>query len=185
MMNNMKNFTLAEPETAEQKQLAASHGVLFLKSDTGEDWYECQKSFRPETVKLMYDKDGIIRSITAKPNTEGHYDVSGFFPENMSVAEIKSLPEGADINGRWLFDGEKITLREYSEEELQQQAANKKKELIKQSSLQIETLNDAADLGMASEEEKRLLARWKTYRVLLNRIDSEAAPDIDWPQPPQ
>lgn len=51
--------------------------------------------------------------------------------------------------------------------------------------MQIETLNDAADLGMASEEEKRLLARWKTYRVLLNRIDSEAAPDIDWPQPPQ
>lgn len=44
MMNNMKNFTLAAPETVEQKQLAASHGVLFLKSDAGEDWYECQKA---------------------------------------------------------------------------------------------------------------------------------------------
>lgn len=65
------------------------------------------KSFRPETVKLMYDKDGIIRSITTKPNAEGHYDVSGFFPENMSVAEVGNLPEGADINGRWIFDGEK------------------------------------------------------------------------------
>ncbi|EMB2349900.1 tail fiber assembly protein [Serratia marcescens] len=185
MMNNMKNFTLAAPETVEQRQLAASHGVLFLKSDAGEDWYECQKSFRPETVKLMYDKDGIIRSITAKPNAEGHYDVSGFFPENMSVAEVENLPEGADINGRWIFDGENIIPRSYSTQELRQQAANKKQELIKQSSLQIETLNDATDLGMASEEELRLLTRWKTYRVLLNRVDPEAAPDIDWPQPPQ
>lgn len=184
-MNNMKNFTRAAPETAEQKRLAASHGVLFLKSDAGEDWYECQKSFRPETVKLMYDKDGIIRSITTKPNAEGHYDVSGFFPENMSVAEIDHLPEGVDINGRWLFDGVQIKLREYSVAELQQQAANRKQELIKQSSLQIETLNDAAELGMASEEEQRLLARWKTYRVLLNRIAPETAPDIDWPQQPQ
>ncbi|PKR39656.1 hypothetical protein CU560_16785 [Serratia ureilytica] len=28
---------------------------------------------------------------------------------------------------------------------------------------------------MASEEELRLLTRWKTYRVLLNRVDPEAA----------
>ncbi|OKB67690.1 hypothetical protein BHU62_06930 [Serratia marcescens] len=184
-MNNIKNFTLVAPETAEQKQLAASHGVLFLKSDAGDDWYECQKNFRPETVKLMYDKEGIIRSITTKPNAEGHYDVSGFFPENMSVAEVESLPDGVDINGRWLFDGAKIKFREYSEAELHQQAANKRQELIKHSSLQIETLNDAADLGMMSEAEQRLLTRWKTYRVLLNRVDPKDAPDIDWPQPPQ
>ncbi len=25
---------------------------------------------------------------------------------------------------------------------------------------------------------------WKTYRVLLNRIDTSTAPDIDWPQKP-
>ncbi|WP_161598535.1 tail fiber assembly protein, partial [Yersinia bercovieri] len=26
---------------------------------------------------------------------------------------------------------------------------------------------------------------WKTYRVLLNRIDTSKAPDIEFPQPPE
>ncbi|WP_421082007.1 tail fiber assembly protein, partial [Serratia fonticola] len=28
------------------------------------------------------------------------------------------------------------------------------------------------------------LLAWKRYRVLINRVDTEAAPDIDWPIPP-
>ncbi|PKR39657.1 hypothetical protein CU560_16790 [Serratia ureilytica] len=50
----------------------------------------------------------------------------------MSVAEVENLPEGADINGRWIFDGENIIPRSYSTQELRQQAANKKQELINQ-----------------------------------------------------
>ncbi|MEW7002068.1 hypothetical protein M5585_27410 [Serratia ureilytica] len=30
-----------------------------------------------------------------------------FSRKNMSVAEVGNLPEGTDINGRWIFDGEK------------------------------------------------------------------------------
>ncbi|OKP26694.1 tail fiber assembly protein [Serratia fonticola] len=26
---------------------------------------------------------------------------------------------------------------------------------------------------------------WKHYRVLINRVDAEAAPDIDWPPVPE
>jgi hypothetical protein len=184
-MKNIKNFTLTEPESTEQKLLAASHGVLFLKSDNGDDWYECQKTFRNDTIKIMYDLNGIIRSISNKPNADGHFDASGFFPENMSVAEVEKLPEHADINGRWLFDGAQIKLREYSDAELQQQALNKKQDLIKQATLQIATLNDAVELGMASAEEQKRLTAWKTYRVQLSRVDPGTDPDIDWPQPPQ
>jgi hypothetical protein len=184
-MKNIKNFTLTEPESTEQKLLAASHGVLFLKSDSGDDWYECQKTFRNDTIKIMYDLNGIIRSISNKPNADGHFDVSGFFPENMSVAEVEKLPEHADINGLWVFDGAQVKLREYSYAELQQQALNKKQDLIKQATLQIATLNDAVELGMASAEEQKRLTAWKTYRVLLSRVDPGTAPDIDWPQPPQ
>ncbi|HAV9103982.1 TPA: tail fiber assembly protein [Escherichia coli] len=29
-----------------------------------------------------------------------------------------------------------------------------------------------------------LLAGWKKYRVLLNRVDTSTAPDIEWPTSP-
>ncbi|MGS6301058.1 MULTISPECIES: tail fiber assembly protein, partial [Enterobacter] len=29
------------------------------------------------------------------------------------------------------------------------------------------------------------LTEWKKYRVLLNRVDTSKAPDIDWPVPPE
>ncbi|RLX81228.1 phage tail protein, partial [Escherichia coli] len=39
---------------------------------------------------------------------------------------------------------------------------------------------DAADLEIATEEEISLLEAWKKYRVLLNRVDTSVAPDIEW-----
>ncbi|AWC71366.1 tail fiber assembly protein [Serratia marcescens] len=45
-------------------------------------------------------------------------------------------------------------------------------------------LQDADDLGMATEEEAAQLKRWKTYRVQLSRINPQDAPDIDWPVAP-
>ncbi|EJL0263458.1 tail fiber assembly protein, partial [Escherichia coli] len=32
----------------------------------------------------------------------------------------------------------------------------------------------------ATEEENSLLEAWKKYRVLLNRVDTSVAPDIEW-----
>lgn len=45
-------------------------------------------------------------------------------------------------------------------------------------------LQDAVDLGIANGEEEALLIAWKKYRVLLNRVDTSTAPDIDWPVKP-
>ncbi|HBA5448361.1 TPA: tail fiber assembly protein [Escherichia coli] len=39
-------------------------------------------------------------------------------------------------------------------------------------------------MEIATEEEKALLAAWKTYRVLLNRVDTSTAPDIEWQEEP-
>lgn len=49
----------------------------------------------------------------------------------------------------------------------------------------IATLQDAVDFDMATEEEKLSLTHWKKYRVLLNRVQPEDAPDIEWPEMPQ
>lgn len=48
----------------------------------------------------------------------------------------------------------------------------------------IEPLQDAVDLEIATDGEVALLKLWKTYRVLLIRVDVSKAPDVDWPEKP-
>lgn len=45
-------------------------------------------------------------------------------------------------------------------------------------------LQDAVDLNIATEAERQQLTAWKKYRVLLNRVDTSKAPDIEWPKAP-
>lgn len=51
---------------------------------------------------------------------------------------------------------------------------------IQEFSEHIVPLQDAVDLEIATEEENSLLEAWKKYRVLLNRVDTSVAPDIEW-----
>ncbi|WP_336844045.1 tail fiber assembly protein [Providencia rettgeri] len=71
-----------------------------------------------------------------------------------------------------------------SKEQLIAEAEQKKQSLLAEANNSIAPLQDAVDLGMATDEEKAQLTAWKTYRVLLNRIDTSLAPNIDWPQKP-
>lgn len=43
---------------------------------------------------------------------------------------------------------------------------------------------DAVDAEIATNDETASLAEWKKYRVLLMRIDTSKAPNIEWPRPP-
>nr|UJL16314.1 tail fiber assembly protein [Escherichia coli] len=52
---------------------------------------------------------------------------------------------------------------------------------IQEFSEYIAPLQDAVDLEIATEEERSLLEAWNKYRVLLNRVDTSTAPDIEWP----
>ncbi|MDE9568558.1 tail fiber assembly protein, partial [Xenorhabdus bovienii] len=49
----------------------------------------------------------------------------------------------------------------------------------------IAPLQDAVDLGMATDTEKAGLTEWRRYRVLLNRVDCTTAPDVQWPEQPK
>lgn len=60
----------------------------------------------------------------------------------------------------------------------------KQKSLMQVASEHIAPLQDAADLEIATKEETSLLEAWKKYRVLLNRVDTSTAPDIEWPAVP-
>jgi len=46
-------------------------------------------------------------------------------------------------------------------------------------------LQDAVDLNIATDDETAQLKAWKTYRVMLNRVDVSKAPDIDLPVAPK
>ncbi|WP_249942141.1 tail fiber assembly protein, partial [Escherichia coli] len=59
-----------------------------------------------------------------------------------------------------------------------------KNSLMQVASEHIAPLQDAADLEIATEEEISLLEAWKKYRVLLNRVDTSTAQDIEWPALP-
>ncbi|WP_442959818.1 tail fiber assembly protein [Providencia sp. PROV136] len=72
-----------------------------------------------------------------------------------------------------------------SKEQLIAEAELQKQLLLVEASNAIAPLQDAVDLGMATDEEKAKLTAWKTYRVSLNRVDTSLVPDIDWPEKPE
>lgn len=154
--------------------------VLFLKTSDGTDWYDCQSEFSNETLKIAFDKNGVIRTINE--------DVSMIWPINMSVAEVKKDDAPRELfeqlDGDWIFDGEKIIPRVISEYEVMSLTEKKRAQLMIDANQKITPLQDASDLGIATEDELERLKVWKTYRVLLNRVEIANAPDIDWPQRP-
>ncbi|EGJ7432493.1 tail fiber assembly protein [Escherichia coli] len=60
----------------------------------------------------------------------------------------------------------------------------KKTNLMAAAQVAIYPLQDAVDLGIATDEESAMLLAWKKYRVLLMRVDTSKAPDIEWPPQP-
>jgi hypothetical protein len=59
-----------------------------------------------------------------------------------------------------------------------------KLELMRAVSKLIDPLQDAVDLEIATQEEVELIGKLKKYRVLVNRVDTQNAPNIEWPENP-
>lgn len=69
-----------------------------------------------------------------------------------------------------------VDIPERTKEDIIEGRTYKKQQLLKESSNNIDILQDASDCEIATDDEKALLLTWKVYRVLLNRIDIN---DID------
>ncbi len=61
------------------------------------------------------------------------------------------------------------------------QAEETKSRPLQMASEKIAPLQDAVDLGLATDDEKAQLDEWKKYRVLVNRVDTL---NPDWPEKP-
>lgn len=115
------------------------------------------------------------------------YDVAS--GDALFISELGPLPENVTWlspegefqkwNGTaWVKDTEAEKLFRIRE------AEETKNSLMQVASEHIAPLQDAVDLEIATEEENSLLEAWKKYRVLLNRVDTSTAPDIEWPAVP-
>lgn len=107
----------------------------------------------------------------------------------ITMQEVGEIPDGYTAlkptsefdswNGeKWVLDTEKQHQHDVDI------ATSQKKQLLSEANEQISYLQDAVESEIASKQETQLLAEWKKYRVLVNRIDIEQAPNIDWPNNP-
>lgn len=122
---------------------------------------------------------------------------NGFFPSNI---DYQTLPDDAFEITTELYnellkgqsDGKIITpngsKQPYLSEPIidYEAAANAVKQAMRMlADDEINWRQDAVDAGFATEDETTALDTWKKYRVLLMRIDTSKAPDIDWPARPE
>ncbi|EEE3543028.1 tail fiber assembly protein [Salmonella enterica subsp. enterica serovar Poona] len=178
-MMHLKNIVSGNPKTPEQYQLTKKFGVVWLFDEDGQNWYEKQKQFSVDTLKIVYDKNNIIVGINK--------NVSAINPEGYSVVELPDITANrrADVSGRWMFNGEQVSKRIYSPEELRQQAEAKKVKLLEEAEAVITPLARAVKRDIATDEERKRLETWELYSVMVNRINPDLAPDIAWPESPK
>ncbi|MBW9332443.1 tail fiber assembly protein [Herbaspirillum sp. RU 5E] len=109
------------------------------------------------------------------PDVEGKYQVIDLDAQEWSYVDLPtSSVESAPAVG------------DSSPAELAAAAEFKRDMLLQVAGLRIAPLQDAVDLGVATESEQALLVRWKQYRVALGRINTqEGYPKaVAWPDTP-
>ncbi|ECG2846232.1 tail fiber assembly protein [Salmonella enterica subsp. enterica serovar Manhattan] len=178
-MMHLKNIVAGNPKTPEQYQLTKKFGVVWLFDEDGQNWYEKQKQFSVDTLKIVYDKNNIIVGINK--------NVSAINPEGYSVVELPDITANrrADVSGRWMFNGEQVIKRVYTPEEMRQQEEAKKLKLLEEAEAVITPLARAVKLDIATDEERQRLKVWEQYSVMVNRINPDLVQDITWPESPK
>lgn len=102
----------------------------------------------------------------------------GDIPDNHTLLKPSSEFDSWD-GEKWVLDTEKQHQHDINV------ATSQKKHLLSEANEQISYLQDAVDAEIATEQETQLLAEWKKYRVLINRIDVNQAPNINYPEKPE
>lgn len=175
-MMHLKNITAGNARTREQYRLTKQFSVVWLFSEDGKNWYEEQKNFAADTIKIAYDKKNIIVNVSR--------DVSAINPEGLSVAELPDITANrrADNSGNWMFLDGKIVRRVYTPDELRQQAEVKKARLLAEAESVISPLARAVKLNMATDDELKRLEAWEYYSIQVSRVDPSLP---EWPERPE
>ncbi|EBV5082448.1 tail fiber assembly protein [Salmonella enterica subsp. enterica serovar Minnesota] len=101
-MMHLKNIRVQKARTPEQASLTKRFSISWLFDEDGNNWYEAQRKFSPDTLKIAYDDGGVIRRVDM--------DVSAINPDGFSVVELPATTANrrADVSGCWMFDGTSV-----------------------------------------------------------------------------
>ena len=121
------------------------------------------------------------------------YMSAGSWPDDLvDVSDEKYQQIRNDLSGGKILttdaNGEPIAYTpELTTEQVSEKASATVRSLLSMASNKIAPLQDAADLGIATESETASLTAWKTYRVLVNRVPTQPGfpTAIDWPPMPE
>ena len=105
-------------------------------------------------------------------------DFIGELPDNLTLLVPQTEFDKWD-GAAWVTDIEAQNAAAIAE------AVNNKARLLNEANEKISYLQDAVDIDVATESEAAALTEWKKYRVELNRINVNTAPDIHWPLKPE
>ena len=177
-MQHLKNIKKYTPNDENSQLLIKEHNVEFYVSEDGQDWYKSQANFLPDTLKVAYDKDGVIRSISR--------DVSSIYPRDLSVVELPATKANlrVSLGDDWYYkDGKLQQIRDYSSI-----AAQERDNRITEVTSRINWLAAAQEDGDISAEEEAELTALRAKRSALRRLDLSRITDrksldaIQWPE---
>lgn len=80
-LQHYKNLTIS----AQIYDPELSGTVIFHVDEEGRDWYELQKTFSVDTIKVGYNAQGIVCTVSQH--------VYALCPTGLSIAEVESLPD--------------------------------------------------------------------------------------------
>lgn len=163
-MNNLKVYT---PEVK-----AFGEGVQYFQDEKGRDFYDSRELFKKKYV-VFFDEHNIVRG-WAKSS-----EVTRLHPGGLSVVDLNSLPEDFSLqSGVWSFNGKKVVKVDYDPAFT---TATRKAGILQVISSMIAPLQDAVEIGEATEEEVEKYNKLRKMRVRAMRISDDVSPgDIDW-----
>ncbi|EFB0062974.1 tail fiber assembly protein [Salmonella enterica] len=141
--------------------IPASHIAVF---DAETETWNLKEDHRGETV---YDKT------TGNPV---YISEPGPMPENVTSVSPGGGYKKWDSKAKVWVNDEAVEAAARLRE-----AEGTKNRLLQIASEKIAPLQDAVDLGEATDKEKASLLAWRKYRVLVNRVDTS---NPDWPEQP-
>ena len=178
-MLHLKNITVGNPKTAEQYQLTKQYDVTWLFSEDDKNWYEEQKNFASDTIKMVYTGDGRVVWVGK--------DVTGIEPRNASVIEVPDITANRRITvpGYWFYrDGNFIF-------DYKLKAEDERGALLKQVSIMTSEWEKDLLLGLISDEDRERLKAYRIYAKSLQAMDFSTIADkssynaIEWPVSPE
>ncbi|OUK57981.1 phage tail protein [Escherichia coli] len=159
--------------------MTKQYDVTWFFSEDGKNWYEEQKKFASDTIKMVYTGDGRVVWVGK--------DVTGIEPRNASVIEVPDITANRRITapGYWFYRNDEFVF------DYKLKAEDERDALLKQVSIMTSEWEKDLLLGLISDEDREKLKAYRIYAKSLQALDFSTIADktsynaIEWPVSPE